>query len=111
MKCSLWWIFLFCFVGISLNSSTKKHAHEGHRDVLLSIFVNWLESGGANLGKLKPIWLSGEGYTVLSISGIEMGEVVAYVPDTLFLGPKAASRSNLAPFISHLPAPDQVHNY
>ena len=83
-------------------------AYSADRQRKLKSFTDWLDSGGANLGKLRPVWRSGEGYTVVSTTDILEGESMAFVPDNLFIGPKAASQSNLSPLISHLPAPEQV---
>jgi hypothetical protein len=98
-------ILLLCS---GIPSLSRKQSQESRRHSLLKTFVHWLESGGANLGKLKPLWLPGEGYTVVLSSDVQIGDVIAYVPDNLFIGPKAASKSNMFPLISHLPAPDQV---
>ena len=99
---------LIIVLGIISNVSSGK---ESNRQKILRKFIGWLQSGGANLGKLKPVWLVGEGYTVVSTTDIMTGELLAFVPDRLFIGPKAASQSNLAAFISHLPAPEQVSIY
>jgi hypothetical protein len=104
-RINVFMVFLAACPWLLMCSDTRKTEV---RQGLLDNFTHWLESGGTDLGKLRPTWIPGEGFTVVASLDIQAGEEIAFVPERLFIGPKAASRSNLAPFISHLPPPDQV---
>ena len=100
--------FVFTFI---LQRSDLQRIPEQRQQCLQNL-TNWLIEGGAKWTKIVPTWFPGEGYTVVATENIERGEILAYVPENLFLGPKAAAESVIGPHISHLPAPDQVkwHN-